>query len=480
MNREFYSDKTVEKFLKDKVCHRDALLYKYYTSDDVAKFRRRLEILEVPHKDIEKVMYTFVTDSIRYIILKTVGDLTKFLQPMGDLIISGGEAFNFYFDRDSRVVTSDIDTKFVPRFQNKKFFENLQITKLILWDKLGSLANGIESKVRERLTEVMKGNRFVKMYGFSLPKTNPIVMRRYTLIKKSKQTLNNDTSITPKNVLIDVELFTLDLTVRYFSTKSGSIQKFNMGGILDMAFMRPGELGYEVTKGVTRGLVYKNHDTDKYVYNPNLIVAGKKFLLEDLYIMQTLGLRPEKKNKDRKRMFEFSKKILGLKDVSSKDTIDTLFKKSLKVVKNDDASHSSKPKKVFGSLLGRARKVNPLEWSERTTVPSRKKVVSQFLVGLRGPRGLNIKNYKRTSGDYRFNIDTQLWKKNTSPYYVKNEYNYRPTKNVNVNFSKVQPTHALYGYNPKRNKNMPSNIINKASLIPLVGLKNLNVNNAND
>ena len=190
-----------------------------------------------------------------------------------------------------------------------------------------------------------------------------------------------------------------------------------------MAFMRPGELGYEVTKGVTRGLVYKNHDTDKYVYNPNLIVAGKKFLLEDLYIMQTLGLRPEKKNKDRKRMFEFSKKILGLKDVSSKDTIDTLFKKSLKVVKNDDASHSSKPKKVFGSLLGRARKVNPLEWSERTTVPSRKKVVSQFLVGLRGPRGLNIKNYKRTSGDYRFNIDTQLWKKNTSPYYVKNEYN---------------------------------------------------------
>mgnify|MGYP006897443883 CR=1 FL=1 len=42
---------------------------------------------------------------------------------MGDIVISGGEAFNIYFDRDSRVITSDIDTKFVPRFRKNNSSE---------------------------------------------------------------------------------------------------------------------------------------------------------------------------------------------------------------------------------------------------------------------------------------------------------------------------------------------------------------------
>ena len=168
-----------------------------------------------------------MTDSIRDIILTTIGKLTSYMKPMGDLIVSGGEAFNLYFDREFRVVTSDIDTKFVPRFRGPKYFENLQITKLILWDHLGQVSKNIEKKIRERI-DAIRTTRISKVLGISLPKNNPVVTRRYTLIKKSKQSAPNSSDATPENVLIDVEVFALDLKIRYFSTKDNKINLRNL------------------------------------------------------------------------------------------------------------------------------------------------------------------------------------------------------------------------------------------------------------
>ena len=64
--------------------------------------------------------------------------MSDYLRKIGDLVISGGEAFNLYIERADRIVTADIDTKFVPRLKyDTKYFGKLQAIKLIIWDKLG-------------------------------------------------------------------------------------------------------------------------------------------------------------------------------------------------------------------------------------------------------------------------------------------------------------------------------------------------------
>ena len=469
MDVNYYSEKAVNNFIKKTVCHGDALLLKYYQDGKIKSFRRRLEILKVDPKDIQKIIYIYVTDTIRDVILDTIGNLTRYMEPMGDLVISGGEAFNYYFDRDSRVITSDIDTKFVPRFRKKNFFENLQATKLILWEKLGRTSIDIEKKIIEKIEKTR--NMITRMYGISLPKSTPVVTRRYSLIRKKKQSPNKVSAVTPENVLIDVELFTLDLKIRYFSTQDNKISLRNLGGILDIALMRPGELGYDAAFDRVRGYMNINHK-----YNPNIIIASKRFLLEDLYLMQTLGLRPEKKEKDRKRMYTFATKILGLKDVKSSDTIYDIFLKSVKVL-----PMKTRTKQVIKDLpnkfLKKAEGVNPYNYQNRTTQPLKSKVIGQFLVGFKGPRGLTVKGIKETSGPFRFDVTKERWVRNNSPYYVKNEYNYRPNNKFksNINVNSLKPTNILYGYNPQRNYKMSEKIIQAASMIPLIGLKNMNL-----
>lgn len=461
MDVNYYSEKTVNNFIKKNVCHGDALLLKYYQDGKIKSFRRRLEILKIDPKDIQKVIYTYVTDVIRDVILHTIGNLTRYMEPMGDLVISGGEAFNYYFDRDSRVVTSDIDTKFVPSFRKKNFFENLQATKLLLWDKLGRTSVDIEKKIIEKIENTR--NMITRVYGISLPKSIPVVTRRYSLIRKKKQSSNRVFAVTPENVLIDVELFTLDLKIRYFSTQDNKISQRNLGGILDIAFMRPGQLGYDVA-------------FDRVRDNPNLFVASKRFLLEDLYLMQSLGLRPDKKEKDRKRMYTFATNILGLKDVKSSDSIYDIFLKSIKVLPMK-TNTKQVIKNLPNKILKRAEGVNPYNYQNRTTQPLKSKVIGQFLVGFKGPRGLTVKGIKETSGPFRFNVTKEQWVRNNSQYYVKNEYNYRPNNKFdsNINVNTLKPTNILYGYNPQRNYKMSQKIIQAASMIPLIGLKNMNL-----
>ena len=100
---------------------------------------------------IDKIVYLLVTDSLRDIILETIGEISEHMKNTGDLIVSGGEAFNLYMDYNNRIITTDIDAKFVPRMPvNPKFFGKLQATKLILWDKLGEIAKKLNTRVRKR------------------------------------------------------------------------------------------------------------------------------------------------------------------------------------------------------------------------------------------------------------------------------------------------------------------------------------------
>ena len=463
MDTEIYSEAVINRFMKKNLFFNDPLLEKYYKTDNLAAFRKRVHRVH-GKESFEKMVYAVVTDSVRDIVLKTAAELSEFLKPMGDLVVSGGEAFNKYLDRNDRIITSDIDTKFIPSIKyDDKYFGKLQAIKLLLWNKLGEISKRINLKIKQRLSVKTKVGRFIGL-GFS--ESGPYVTRRYLLIKKKKSQRGSEPS--GGDIFIDVELFALDLNVRYFSINKGRITQEVMGGMLDIPFMRPKEFGYEVIESKKRGVTYRNKDTGTMVHDKRIYIAGRSFLLDDVYLMQKLGLRPEKKEKDRQRMYKLAKMISKTLNINQTDDINTIYNR----VRTRLQTPRITSRKVGNVNMSSAAKVDPMRYSEFTTKPKEERLYKQIVYGVKTSLpNIIIPGYTQTSGNQRFNLNTQRWVKNTSTSYVKNEYNYRPTtgKNIpnSIDFAKL-----LYGYKPARDKWVPQSIIKKASQIPFVGLKN--------
>ena len=469
MDTDIYSEATIQKFLNENFLFKDAKLKKYYDRNeqrDLGKFRYRMQTT-YGKKDFEKIVYLLITNSLRDIILETIGEISEHMKNMGDLIVSGGEAFNLYVEYNNRIITTDIDAKFVPRMPvNPKFFGKLQATKLILWDKMGEISKRLNTRVRKRMTLMKtKHPKLFKFLGLSIPPSGPSVTRRYTLIKKKKSGMGND----PKkgDVFIDVELFALDLNTRFFSPSSGKIENVTLGGILDIPFMRPKEFGYEVVLTRRKGITYRNRNTGKLVRNNNVYVASREFLIEDIYLMSKLKLRPEKKEKDRQRLVKLAQ--LLDKRVKPTDSIDDIFKRVKSLIIRQGAPATKKNARVS---IAQAARVDPFKYKNFTTKPSEEKLSKQIVHGLKPvTNNVNINGYKNSSGNKRLNLKNLKWKNVNNNSYVKNEVKLRPenAKKLpkNINF-----TNTLYGYNPRRNVWVPKNVINKSAAIPFVGLKN--------
>ena len=468
MDDNIYSNDIIKRFLNEHLFFKDEKLKKYFERNlqkDVEKFRTRLRTTH-GDKKIEKIVYVLVTDSIRDIILDTIGELTQYLQNSGDLIISGGEAFNLYVDFKDRVVTSDIDAKFVPRFQmNREYFAKLQALKLLLWNKMGELAKRLNLRIKKRIMDMKKRHpRIFKYLGVGFENTGPYVTRRYTLIKKRKKDVDNQNP-SPENIFIDVELFALDLNIRYYSPKSGKIETHNMGGILDIPFMRPREFGYEVILTKKRGMTYRDVSTGKLVNDKRILVASKEFLIEDIYLMQKLKLRPEKREKDRQRLLKLAR--LFDKKIPPRTSIDEIFKKVTPKI-----SGKIRVKNVTGKVsMNNARQIDPYKYKNFTTKPSKERLSKQIVYGLKPTvKGTTVKGYTNSSGGQRFDVNKLRWVEVNNTHYIKNEFplrlkNEKPLpKNLNI-------TNTLYGYNPRRNIHVPKNILNKSAAIPFVGLK---------
>ena len=467
MDEQIYSKATIDKFIDENLFFRDAKLKKYYERNlqrDLGKFRARIRATH-GDKDFEKMVYVLITDSIRDIILDTIGDLTQFLNSSGDLIVSGGEAFNMYVDFNDRIVTSDIDAKFVPRIpMNEKYFGKLQAVKLMLWNKMGELAKRLSVRIKKRIMSMQKKHsKLFKFLGVGFKQTGPYVTRRYSLIKKKKTSNTNKPS--KGDVFIDVELFALDLNIRFLSTKSGKIENFTMGGILDIPFMRPKEFGYEVALSKRRGITYRDVNTGKLINDKRLFVASKEFLIEDIYLMQKLNLRPEKKEKDRQRLVKLAQ--LFDKRIKASNSMEDVFKRITPKIVNR-VRVTRKPVKI---PINKAAKIDPYKYKNFTTKPSDERLSKQVVHGLKPViKNTNVEGYKKSSGNQRFNTKNLKWKNVKNSAYVKNEYPLRPEnakplpKNLNV-------TKTLYGYKPRRNAWVPKTLLNKASAIPFVGLK---------
>ena len=80
-----------------------------------------------------------------------------------------------YFEKDDRIITSDIDTKFVPIFKsstgtlistkNPKYFGFLQSVKIFLWEKLGEITVQYNKRITNRITN-MEYKMKMKKVGF--------------------------------------------------------------------------------------------------------------------------------------------------------------------------------------------------------------------------------------------------------------------------------------------------------------------------
>ena len=484
MDTNYYSDKILSDFVITNLCQKDKLLQKYYSTSNISKFRKRFIRIGGNTKDIDTLVYAVITDSMRDLLIDIIGELTSEIKPMGDIILTGGEAFNTYFSRDDRIVTSDIDAKFVPIFKlksgkivsikNPKFFEYMQLVKLFLWDKMGKYAIKLSKLVEARI-ELIKKTKIGKILGISLP-TDPtsFVTRRYSLIPKKRQKLDKNT-VSSGNILIDVEVFALDMDIRHFDFTKNRIVVRPIGGILDIALMRPYEFGYDVAFSRVQGYTYMDQNTGKIKYNKDILVAGKKFLLDDLYIMKKLGLRPLKVKKDHQRLVDFSRVILGVKNIKISDSDENIHKKASKYIEYDKKiSYNGRPY-MTREFINKIRKLNPQKYTLYTSNRWRPVVRERIAIGLKGPRNLQITNFNRTSGIYRFNIDKHVWVTNTDNAYIKNEYTHRPVLSKIKTIPNVtNASTILYGYNPVRNQAMNKNLIKKSALVAINGLKNMN------
>jgi hypothetical protein len=466
MDEKSYSKVAIDRFMNENLFFKDAKLKKYFDRNeprDLGKFRQRLHD-NFSDKNLEKMIYVIVTDSIRDIILDTIGELTQKLKSSGDLIVSGGEAFNLYVDFKDRIVTTDIDAKFVPFMKtNTKYFGKLQALKLLLWDMLGKYAKSLNARIKNRIASFRtKHDKLFKFLGIGFSKSGPYVTRRYTLIKKKKSGSTNKPS--KSDVFIDVELFALDLNIRFYSPESGRIQEHTLGGIMDIPFMRPQEFGYEVAQTKQKGVVYRNPVSGKMINNQKIYIASKEFLIEDIYLMQKLKLRPEKKIKDRLRLVKLGK--LFDKRVTGSDSMDTVFKKirsKLGIRKTPPVHRNVNIKK--------AKKVDPYKYKRYTTEPSKDRLSKQIVHGLKSvTNNVNVEGFNKSHGNQRFNVKTMKWKNVKNNAYVKNEFTLRPTqakrlpKNLNI-------PKTLYGYKAGRDNWINKKVLDDASTIPFIGLK---------
>jgi hypothetical protein len=194
-------------------------------------------------------------------------------------------------------------------------------------------------------------------------------------------------------------------------------------------------------------------------------VASKEFLIEDIYLMSKLNLRPDKKAKDRLRLAKLGQ--LFDKKIKNSDSIDDVFRRvRSKIIRKAPAT-----KKNGRVSMNKAKRVDPYKYKNFTTKPSEEKLSKQLVQGLKPVVGnAKINGYTNSSGNKKLNLKTLKWTNVKNNSYVKNEFKLRATnaKNLPKNFN---VSNTLYGYKPRRNTWVNKNVLNKSAAIPFVGLK---------
>ena len=433
MDYASYTEKTYNKFVRLNVCQNDKTLEKYLKEGNVSAFRARLSKFDNADDRIEKVITSLISNVYKSMIMTTINNLRKNLEPFGYLIVSGGVAINKYLPLEQKDIISDIDTKFVPSVKgvpptSPKYFGYIQMAKLLMWNNLGAIAEKISKskQFRDKLNQI-KNTKVAKMLGISFINTK--ITRRYSVIPKFKKSKGLDVSVG--DVLIDVEIMALDMQgVKYYHPSKKNITIGTVPGILDIAYMRRGEFGGKVLSSTTTGLGRHR----------NVLVAGRDFLIEDMYLLKSLRLRPQKIRKDRERLEKFARYVYNMK-IKATNSNFSIYKRSTKI--KLDSKKLQNRKNVSQNMIDNISKINPNKYAKYTTKPTRRRLLR--ISGL---------NRNTTSADYKFNPKTKKWTK-------------IPPKSVYIRNTKGS---GLYGYKHSRDSWIPNEIVEKVSLLPYVGI----------
>ena len=465
MDTTTYSQEAIDKYILTTVCLDDKTLYNYFTEGKVKEFRTRLR-RKTDQKSLLKIALTLCTDVWRPRIYKIVKRMQTNMKPYGNLIISGGEAFNIYLPKTHRVITGDIDTKFVPGISSsdQKFFGKMQVVRLAMWNTLGKAAVYGNTKCVTELNKKLKTNKIAQMIGLSIDTNNPFRMR-YTLLPKLKQ---KSSTRNPKegDVFMDVEIFALDLNVKCFNIEKNKVVAQKLGGILDAPIIKRDEFSSDV---------YKDFITRKEV-----AVASKRFLLDDLELLVRFGIRMGPKLvKDKIRLELFIRHVLGVNINKTRPSFDYL----MKMAKNKIPKQPKTPRRTIKQF--------PFDDWKKFNPQIHKTLISPVSLTQLGfilyPMLKKVKAIRRMPVDLRFSPKRARWTNITNNQQRGNLLGIRPNRNKNNQFtlaeikkvrSKVLPIlekeeiplpSLLYGYVPLRNNWIPTGLIDKAAIIGLLG-----------
>jgi len=201
--------------------------------------------------------------------------------------------------------------------------------------------------------------------------------------------------------------------VKYFVPSQGRVSPKTLAGLLDIAYMRKGEVGAKVLKSVSYGL-------GKY---DDIMVVGKSFIKNDIKMMLNLNLRPDKRDKNESRLRKGDKYFN--KNVTNKPV-------------------SAQRARLTSSMINKISRLSPYYGTKYTSKPRKTKLLSQL-----------CKQSPSSNRLYRFNVNKLNWTRNNRTAYIKNEKG---------------PCLKLYGFNPRRDAWIPKAIVNKARVIPFVGI----------
>ena len=463
MDTGIYSQATLDKYIISNVCQDDKTLYKYYTDGKTKEFRGRLSKL-IDQKKMSKIALTLCTDVMRDYIYKIVQQMNKLLAPYGDLIVSGGEAFNLYLSKESRVVTGDIDTKFVPGIHpdDPEFFGKLQVVRLAMWDALGRMAKKANNTSMQKYNDTLKKNKLARMLGLQIE--NKPFRFRYTLLPKQKR----GRTVGPRegNVFMDVGIFALDLNVKYYKSSAKRVMAQKLGGILDAPIIRRDEFSSDVYKDFIRHTVR------------GIPLASKRFLLEDLELLVKYGIRKgDKLKKDKIRLKLFIQDVLK---ANIKPTAAS-FNAIMKIAKKHLPTRPKTPKRTIKPFpTNNWRKFNPAA-HESLIAPLSQSQLTFLLYPLIN----DAVPLRRLPVSFRFCPKRARWTRVKCTQRRGNMMRIRPAPNAEISVDKLNKIRArvipilkkdqfpmqtlLYGYIPSRNDWMPIGLVNKAILIGLLG-----------
>lgn len=363
---------------------------------------------QISRKDIyaglDDYLTGIITNALRPWIYKCINILNNRMNSIGIFVLSGGEALNHHLDKNLRLFTGDIDTKFIPTLQYEvlKKFEfkpeegfqeykvNMEIRTKLWYEGLDAILEFLNENYKliyETLLHPLQQSAALKFIGAQFVHPQMIkssVLQSQTIFFKRLTLLNKDIS---KNIdldgagrILDIYLYAIDMKLAVLYdfdskkkiTKCGAeyfkkdelekkgiddlrklsekmkitltqdenkkrniiitkiIERYNecpykfniefigelhryeefssyVSGVLDIAIMRPGFMGYDV---IDECSIVNSRDNGK---NIRSYCANLNYIKHDIDEMLNLKLRESKKAKDetRRNLIKFYLSDLG-------------------------------------------------------------------------------------------------------------------------------------------------------------------------